>query len=390
MPILQEQLELTISDKIAEDGSARKSDINGYVSIDDNPISRSGVFPYLGRQIGAPEPDRVYHVYRPASELADQATIDSFKLIPIIDDHTMLGPAEDGFTPAESKGTHGVVGEGVAFRDGVLYGNLKIFSETVKRLIQSGKRDLSLAYRCVYDKVAGTYNGQDYQYVQRKLRGNHLALVDQARCAVAVLDQAITMDSFDLNLKGMDMTEEVKKADETKAAADAASIAEAIDGLTKRLDAMDSAIKALSASDAKAKDESEEEVVKEDEEKSVGAVEDKKAMDAMDSQVKALTAALDGMKKDGIKSLVKEVAARDELATKLAAHIGTFDHKEMTLNEVASYGAEKLGLKVDKGAERIALDGFLHNRTAPSDLPHYTPAKTAGRVSAVDKLISDK
>jgi len=182
MPILQGQ----ISDQIAEDGSARKSDINGYVSIDQNPISRSGVFPYLGRQIGAPEPDRIYHVYRPAEELSNQATIDSFKLIPIIDDHTMLGPAEDGFTPAESKGTHGVVGEGVAFRDGVLYGNLKIFSETVKRLIQSGKRDLSLAYRCVYDKVAGTYNGQDYQYVQRKLRGNHLALVDRARGGAAL------------------------------------------------------------------------------------------------------------------------------------------------------------------------------------------------------------
>lgn len=386
MPILQGQ----ISDQIAEDGSARKSDINGYVSIDQNPISRSGVFPYLGRQIGAPEPDRIYHVYRPAEELSNQATIDSFKLIPIIDDHTMLGPAEDGFTPAESKGTHGVVGEGVAFRDGVLYGNLKIFSETVKRLIESGKRDLSLAYRCIYDKVAGTYNGQDYQYVQRNLRGNHLALVDQARCAVAVLDQAITMDSFDLNLKGMDMTEEVKKADETKAAADAANIAEAIAGLTKRLDAMDSAIKALSASDAKAKDEGEEEVVKEDEEKAVGAEEDKKAMDAMDSQVKALTAALDGMKKDGIKALVKEVAARDELATKLAGHIGTFDHKEMTLAEVATYGVEKLGLKVEKGAERIALDGFLHNRTAPSDLPHYSPAKAAGRTSVVDKLISEK
>lgn len=110
----------------------------------------------------------------------------------------------------------------------------------------------------------------------------------------------------------------------------------------------------------------------------------------MDSQVKALTAALDGMKKDGIKALVKEVAARDELATKLAGHIGTFDHKEMTLAEVAAYGVEKLGLKVEKGAERIALDGFLYNRTAPSDLPHYSPAKAAGRTSVVDKLISEK
>lgn len=370
---------------IAED-SARSTDINGYVTIENNPISRSGVFPYLGKQIGAPEPDKIYYVYRPESELADPETINSFKLIPIIDDHTMLGPREDGLTPAEAKGTQGVVGEDVAFKSGVLYGNLKIFSETLKRLIESGKRDLSLAYRCVYEKLAGTYNGQDYQYVQRKLRGNHLALVDQARCAVAVLD-SMTMDSFDLNLKGMDMTEDEKKAAEAKAAADkqaadSANIAEAIAGLTKRLDAMDTAIKEIkAAADAKPADEG-----KEDEE----AAEDKKAMDAMDSKVKELSDALDGIKKDGIKALVKEVAARDELASKLAPHIGTFDHAEMTLAEVAAYGVEKLGLKADKGSERIALDGFLHNRPAPSDMPNYTPAKAAGRVSAVDKFISGK
>ena len=33
--------------------SARKADINGYTTVEKNPISRSGVFQYLGRSIGS-------------------------------------------------------------------------------------------------------------------------------------------------------------------------------------------------------------------------------------------------------------------------------------------------------------------------------------------------
>ena len=75
--------------------TARVEDINGYITIEKNPISRSGVFQYLGRSIGAPEPDKIYNVYRPAEEFTPE-TIDSFKLLPIVDDHTMLGPQEKG------------------------------------------------------------------------------------------------------------------------------------------------------------------------------------------------------------------------------------------------------------------------------------------------------
>lgn len=39
--------------------SAQTTDINGYVEIKGNPLSKVGVFPYLGREIGAPEPDRM-------------------------------------------------------------------------------------------------------------------------------------------------------------------------------------------------------------------------------------------------------------------------------------------------------------------------------------------
>ena len=57
---------------------------------------------------------------------------------------------EAGLTPAEEKGVHGTTGESVVFEDGVLYATLKIFSETLARMIESGRTALSLGYRCVF------------------------------------------------------------------------------------------------------------------------------------------------------------------------------------------------------------------------------------------------
>ncbi len=102
------------------------------------------MFQYLGRSIGAPEPDKIYNVYRPAEEFTPE-TLESFKLIPIVNDHTMLGPPEAGLVPAEEKGVHGTTGEDVVFEDGVLYAPLRIFSETLSRMIESGKTALRWA-----------------------------------------------------------------------------------------------------------------------------------------------------------------------------------------------------------------------------------------------------
>ena len=137
---------------------------NSFIEIKANPISKVGVFSYSGRAIGADDPDKIYNVYRPEEELNNQETIDSFKLIPFVDDHTMLGGQ---YTPAEEKGVHGVLGEEVSFKDGYLLANLKIFSNKVRDLINSGKKELSAGYRCVYEKASGVWNGKSYDYIQR-------------------------------------------------------------------------------------------------------------------------------------------------------------------------------------------------------------------------------
>ena len=173
----------------------KQIDHNQFWLIKDNPITKAGVFPYLGKQISPSlEPDKIYQVYRPEEEIKKAA--DTFKLVPLVDDHTMLGP---DFTPAEQKGVHGVLGEDIQERNGTLFADVKIFSEQLKREIQDGKKELSLGYFCKYDLTPGQYNGMHYDAVQRDLKGNHIALVDNGRMGhdVRVMD-AMAFDALDI------------------------------------------------------------------------------------------------------------------------------------------------------------------------------------------------
>ena len=102
--------------------TARVTDANGWYEVDRNPISKAGVFPYRGASIDPSgkfglDPNAVYQVYRPAEELNNPETIESFKLLPWVDGHEVLGNNSDFLTPAERKGIEGVIGEKVYFSD---------------------------------------------------------------------------------------------------------------------------------------------------------------------------------------------------------------------------------------------------------------------------------
>lgn len=176
--------------------SKRSIDFNGFMEVKDNPLSKVGVFPYLGSEIaGAEDPDRVYYVYRPAEELSRQETIDSFKLMPFIDEHEVLGTRG---MPAERKGMQGTIGEQVYFDAPYLRGNIKIHSSAAQSLIKAGKVELSPCYSCEWFPEDGMFEGQAYQFTQRNIIGNHLALVEEGRTGpdVAVQDhRKFTLDS---------------------------------------------------------------------------------------------------------------------------------------------------------------------------------------------------
>jgi hypothetical protein len=360
--------------------SSKNTDINGWIEIKGNPISKVGVFPYSGAQI-SPEldPDTIYYVYRPEEELSHPDCIESFKLIPWTDEHAMLGSDDEGLLPAEQKGIEGVIGEDVYFEDGYLKGNIKIFSEKLAELINSGKKELSIGYRCLYDVKSGVYNGQNYDAIQKNIRGNHLALVAEGRSGpdVAVLDSfKFTFDTAELNkMIQKDNNDIVKDEDmqnnETKD-----------EGLT--LESLAGQVKALAEAVAKLTS-AEKQEIKGDEEPVLDNEENKGDMskpqdeeletpkkETMDAKLSQLNNEIINLKKHGTKVLLAEISKRDQLAAKLSQHIGTFDHAEKTLDEVAEYGVKKLGLPAEKGQEQAVLSGFfaaeqLHGARAAMD-----------------------
>jgi hypothetical protein len=365
------------SEPLSSGESKRVKDFNGWYEIKDNPLTKVGVFPYLGKQIDESlDPETIYNVLRPSEELEDEETQKSFRLLPWVDEHVMLGSPKEGLTPAEKKGVQGVVGEDIVFDGEYLKANIKIFSEKLAKLIESGKKELSIGYRCLYDLTPGVYNGQHYDAVQRKIRGNHLALVDEGRAGpdVAVLDHwKVTFDKKEFTK----MEPEVKQMDEGPS----------LESIHKMLSEILMAVKGGSfttPAEAHAKDVQPKDFVKnnmitddnddieeddDDEDMEVKANDKKgdmkKPMDNESESEKESEKEEEKEKesKDNYgmdeKTFTIRLAERDKLAKRLSTHIGVFDHSDKTLDEVAVYGVEKLKLNCKKGHEISFLEGYL-------------------------------
>lgn len=166
--------------------SVRHKDENGYLHVDKSPILRAGILEYLGSEL-LPEgkkdvdgvevdPEKIYKVYIPESELRKGA--DSFKLLPITNDHTWLGnEGEDAKDYQE-----GTIGENVYVEDGMLYAPLMFTGNEIISDIEGGKEELSSSY---YNRFEKSKNF-GYDFIARDIKGNHLALVDKGRCGSGV------------------------------------------------------------------------------------------------------------------------------------------------------------------------------------------------------------
>ena len=369
----------------------KEVDHNDYWYIKDNPLSKVGVFPYLGRTISPDlEPDKIYMVLRPEEELSNEETLNSFKLVPIVDDHTMLG-TKPGMMPAEEKGVHGVIGDDVYYKDGIIYGDLKIFSESLKEEIENGKKELSMGYFCDYELSEGNYNGERYQAIQRNLRINHVALVDEGRMGadVRVLDHNITFDTIK-EIKEMKKTqtkslaksaldediEEIAK-DECKTQdedVDKREIIDRVGGMLK--DKVDEELwrtivgelEKLAYNDSE-EGANDEEIIeeKEDETKTEDEEEEKTSEDEIIEEpaveVETEEPAAEGAEvkvEVSMDAMIKEIGQRDALVDAVRPLIGdNAKYKMMSTKEVAKYACDKLDLKVSNGQEVSVLRGYL-------------------------------
>jgi hypothetical protein len=215
----------------------------GYRIYKDVPICRTGSQQYLGREIkknpgykaewGIGE-DELVTVYRPIEEVTAPETIASFEIKSVLDEHPpdpkILIDALDEYEGV-TKGAVGNVRVGQPIDSGEFAGETPLLSDlTVKHpdlnvKVDDGVRDVSCGYTFRLDKDSSG------RYIQRHIRGNHVAIVPKGRAGadVGIKDAApklkigrITMSNRLLVALGLQAALKDAKPDEVAGIVDAA------------------------------------------------------------------------------------------------------------------------------------------------------------------------
>ena len=151
--------------------------------LDDRPIlTCTGIFEYLN------DDGTVRRELRPPEEVFAPESLESYRGKPIIVTH------DAGLIDKDNISKHSI---GTILTNGYRDGDnvrAEIMIHSTDKMKASGLKELSLGYNLDLDETPGEYNGQPYDAVQRNIRINHLALVENARAG----DQArLNIDSRD-------------------------------------------------------------------------------------------------------------------------------------------------------------------------------------------------
>ncbi|MGK9245521.1 DUF2213 domain-containing protein, partial [Inquilinus limosus] len=170
---------MLITDTVALVGDRRTTQ-DGYL-VAAARIARTGVQTYGGAEMGRPELASV-RVWRPEEEVFAADAMASMAHRPVTLDH----PAEPVTAANWKAHAVGQVGGEVA-RDGdYLRVPLVLMDRAAIDAVTAGKRQLSVGYSAEIDWTPGTTPaGEPYDAVQRRIRANHLAVVDAARAGPA-------------------------------------------------------------------------------------------------------------------------------------------------------------------------------------------------------------
>jgi len=167
----------------SEDGNGTKKriDENGFLVAYDVPIAKTGIQFYqrheLGDKTGSPF-DEV-PVFRDPSAFDDEKIVESFDGNPVTNDHP-----QDGYVHSENYSEYAIGTVSQPYhKNGDLYAKkITIFNKDAIENIWNKKiYQLSIGFKGTVDKIAGLFKGQRYEFIEKVLHGNHLALCEQGK-----------------------------------------------------------------------------------------------------------------------------------------------------------------------------------------------------------------
>ena len=171
--------------RLSENISRREPE--GYLLCLNVPVARTGYQEYLPEELGLPpsvistkdpegprgEISSPLQVFRPEEEVFSPETISSFEGMPVTNDHPPDGVDIENIRRLQMGHAHNIR-RGTGEESDLLLADLVITDPHLIDLILAGKREIS----CGYTYELSRENGQ---YIQRKIRGNHIAVVDAGR-----------------------------------------------------------------------------------------------------------------------------------------------------------------------------------------------------------------
>ncbi len=245
---------------------------NGYLKVPGRVALAGNVQQYLASELGLTDRpgNTVVNVYRPPESVFDPASLATYDNADVTVEHP---------TEMVSAATYRRDAVGHAVSPGRQEGNAVVVDLLIKdalaiEAIEEGKAELSAGYLAEYVPQPGTTpDGTPYEFIQRGIAVNHIALCDQARAGrlARLFDHKTPLEAVMSHKVTLDSGAKVEVADE----ASAILIQSTIDGLRKRVaDAEEEKTKAELAKDeaeakADALDEENEELKKQASEDSI-------------------------------------------------------------------------------------------------------------------------
>lgn len=168
--------QMEFADAAEISGTRRTAD--GYL-VADCRVARTGIQEYMGYEIGdEAEPNKVYRIYRPESEVFKTDNLASFAHRPVTLGHPANGVTADNW----KKEAVGVTGGDVVRDGGYVRVPMVVMDQRAIDAIEGGTKQISMGYVCNLLLQSGTTDdGQPYDGIQKDLRQNHAALVKAGR-----------------------------------------------------------------------------------------------------------------------------------------------------------------------------------------------------------------
>ena len=162
--------------RLSENISRREPE--GYLLCLNVPVARTGMQEYLQAELGMTG-NNLVPVIRPEEEVFSEATIASFEGMPVTNDHPPDGVDVFNIRTLQKGHAHNVRRDSGEESDLLLADLIITDPALITAILEEGKREIS----CGYTYELREENGQ---YIQRKIRGNHVAVVDAGRAGARV------------------------------------------------------------------------------------------------------------------------------------------------------------------------------------------------------------